>query len=182
MALTSVENVLAILAPGIASQVDAALCTFFINDAAAIVSQYQIVRSGVASENSIGSLKDSLARYHDWVVPGATVRNLASGKSTTVATVVSATELSLSDAGFVFSAGDAYEIEDLQRRERAERYKAAALIFERLSPTAQGWETVRLGPASISTGEFASDTALDRTLNVYEAEFRQIVGFHTEAA
>lgn len=144
-----------------------------MNDAATIVAQYPLARRGVASATTVGTLVDDSARYTDWVQPGARVTNRTSGKSTTVQAVTSNTQLTLTDPTFQFFERQEYEIEDLAARERAERYKTASLIFLKLSPQAQGWESVRLGPAAASTGSW--DTLEEN--NVYETEFRQIVDY-----
>lgn len=177
MPLTTVADVRRILAPTLSQALSDTEIAAFIADAATIVAQYPLARRGTASESSTGMLIDHNARYLDWVRPGARVTHCASGRSTTVQEVLNHTQLILADPAFQFFARQAYKIEDLAARERAERYKTASLIFLKLSPLAQGWESVRLGPAAASTGSWDD---LEEN-NVYEAEFRQIVDYFVVA-
>lgn len=183
MPLTTVDNVKAILATSILLAIpDEDIYELLIADAAGVVSQYKLVRRGVSTADTVGVLQDENALFSNWVQVGAKVTNLTQGISSEVQSVTGDKEIMLASTQFVFSVGDRYEIEDLQRREKAERYKAASLIFQKYSPRAHGWDGVRLGPASISAGESLSGIKQsDLTLNPYEAEFRKIVGFTTEA-
>lgn len=100
----------------------------------------------------------------------------SSGLISTTPTQVKTFSLVLSDASN-FGQGDYFLVEDIARREKAERYRTASLIFDSLrtnEDTVKGLTEVDLGDASLRFGD--ADEIFNLKYNPFEKRFLAIVG------
>ncbi len=79
-----------------------------------------------------------------------------------------------------FSTGDHYLVEDVSRREEAEKYKACALLYAKMrsqESLIDGLEGVDVGDIELDFGDIESSAdVISANNNPFEQRFRQIVG------
>lgn len=161
------EDVLGVLPPEWAAELQGADLTPLIDEAVRVASLYRLEITGTATDTATNTLIDKSADFRRCRV-GAEVRNTTTGGIATV-TAVSRTELTL-DAD-IFSAGDGYAVEDGERILAAQKWYAAYLVAARESGAALGATALGLGQARET---FVSPDGF--YLNLYEKNFRETVG------
>lgn len=160
----------------------------FIEEAAVIVSEYDIAMVGQTSDVNTAQIINWTATFINKVKAGARVKNISTLPFLTslVSSDPTADDVIELDDDIFTGAGQTYWIEDLYKIELAEAYKAASFLIQKEivnDVNIKGFEKKTLGPMSTSMGtnNVLVGRLEPRSFNIFEEKFFAIVGPTIEA-